>query len=88
MLAILAQSLELFRRNLRPRARGDGKRFDQLGKCDDAHSFEPVLAFHLLHRGELALAALLPVQRERDCYRLAARLRGSNRWTRAPQYLR
>src|SRR5215468_5210066 len=71
-LLIGAQSCELVVRNARAPVRGMGQRFDEIGKCDNAHTSQTLRLLELLHRAERTLAALLPVERERHAHRLCS----------------
>src|SRR5512146_3208493 len=69
-LPVGTQRCELFCRNARRSAGGARQSFDEVGKCDHAHTLESVGRLDFLDRGEGALATLLAVQRQGHSGRL------------------
>src|SRR5262249_26648847 len=67
---ICPESCELFVRNAHTSVGRPRQRLDQIGKCDNAHTTQPVGLLDLLHRCQRALAALLTIERQRDTNRL------------------
>ena len=72
-LLVSLQSDELFARNANWITRVAAKRLDEVGQGEDADAPQTELGGHFLHGRKAALAALLPVQGERDTHGRGAR---------------